>query len=176
MSTGNRPIFTGENALFWPHHAPDPSQSVEDPRDGLGLFGPFDPAQTYGIWYGVIGTKTGIRRFRDWVEKIQHPVVEKEPTRLRPPFPGFEAAFGIPFSPDPLIEVEFQEADLNKHVHIGDRFKRAYEIIGAARPDPGCSRKHACTLGIPKQSRETDTATGQTAIGDCVESQLGHLL
>jgi hypothetical protein len=33
MSTGNRPIFTGENALFWPHHAPDPSNTV---HFGLG--------------------------------------------------------------------------------------------------------------------------------------------
>lgn len=117
-------------------HLPEPTllfghnQSVEDPRDGLSLFGPFDPAQTYGIRYGVIGTKTGIGRFRKWVEKIQHPIVEKEPTRLRPPFPGFEAAFGIPFSSDPLIEVEFKEADLNKHVHIGDRFMRTYHTAG----------------------------------------------
>ena len=117
-------------------HLPEPTllfghgQSVEDPRDGLSLFGPFDPAQTYGIRYGVIGTKTGIQRFADWVERIQHPVVEEKPTRLRPPFPGFEAAFGIPFSPSPLIQVEFQEGDLNKHVHLGDRFKRTYETAG----------------------------------------------
>ncbi len=62
-------------------HLPEPTllfghgQSVEDPRDGLSLFGPFDPAQTFGVRYGVIGTKTGIRRFVEWVEKIQHPVV-----------------------------------------------------------------------------------------------------
>ena len=84
-------------------HLPEPTllfghgQSVEDPRDGLSLFGPFDPAQTFGVRYGVIGTKTGIRRFVEWVEKIQHPVVEEKPTRLRPPFPGFEAAFSRVF-------------------------------------------------------------------------------
>ena len=117
-------------------HLPEPTllfghgQSVEDPRDGLSLFGPFDPAQTFGVRYGVIGTKTGIRRFVEWVEKIQHPVVEEKPTRLRPPFPGFEAAFGIPFSPKPLVQVEFNEAELMKHVLIGDRFKRTYETAG----------------------------------------------
>ncbi|MCI0537558.1 MAG: hypothetical protein L0Z50_20280, partial [Verrucomicrobiales bacterium] len=117
-------------------HLPEPtllfghSQSIEDPRDGLSLFGPFDPAQTYGVRYGVIGTKDGIRRFAEWVERIQHPIVENPPTRLRPPFPGFEVAFGIPFSPKPLVKVEFQMSDLNKHVHIGDRFKRTYETAG----------------------------------------------
>jgi len=117
-------------------HLPEPTllfghgQSIEDPRDGLSLFGPFDPAQTFGVRYGVIGTKTGIRRFAEWVEKIQRPVVEEKPTRLRPPFPGFEAAFGIPFSPKPLVTVEFEESDLMKHVLIGDRFKRVYETAG----------------------------------------------
>jgi hypothetical protein len=117
-------------------HLPEPTllfghgQSIEDPRDGLGLFGPFDSAQILGVRYGVIGTKTGIRRFAEWVDKIQHPVVEEKPTRLRPPFPGFEAAFGIPFNPKPLVSVEFEESALMKHVHIGDRFKRVYETAG----------------------------------------------
>ena len=117
-------------------HLPEPTllfshgQSVEDPRDGLSLFGPFDAAQTYGVRYGVIGTKDGIRRFLNWVEKIQHPVIDSENMRGRPPFPGFEPAFGIPFSPEPLIRIEFLESDLNKHVFIGDRFKRTYETAG----------------------------------------------
>jgi hypothetical protein len=105
-------------------------QSVEDSRDGLSLFGPFDPAQTYSVRYGVIGTKEGIGRFLEWVERIQHPVIDKKPTRLRPPFPGFEVAFGIPFSPKPFLTMEFLDADLNQHVYIGDRFKRTYETAG----------------------------------------------
>jgi hypothetical protein len=105
-------------------------QSLEDPRDGLSLFGPFDPAQTYGVRYGVIGTKDGIRRFKSWVEKVQHPIVDGKNTRGRPPFPGFEAAFGVPFSPQPLVSIAFEESDLMKHVLIGDRFKRTYETAG----------------------------------------------
>jgi hypothetical protein len=63
-------------------HIPEPTlvfglgQSVEDPRDGLSLFGPFDPAQTFGVRYGVIGTKTGIERMCQWIEKIQKPVYD----------------------------------------------------------------------------------------------------
>ncbi|MBI3869846.1 MAG: hypothetical protein HY299_15090 [Verrucomicrobia bacterium] len=117
-------------------HLPEPTllfahgQSVEDPRDGLTLFGPFDPAQAYGVRYGVIGTAAGIRRFIAWVERIQRPVLDEGSGRLRPPFPGFEAAFGIPFSTKPLVTVEIEETDLNKCVLIGEKFKRTYETAG----------------------------------------------
>jgi hypothetical protein len=117
-------------------HFPEPTllfghgQSLEDPRDGLSLFGPFDAAQTYGIRYGVIGTKDGIRRFQEWAQKIQHPILENPPTRLRPPFPGFEAAFGIQFGTKPLVQVEINESDLNKHVLLADHFKRTFETAG----------------------------------------------
>lgn len=105
-------------------------QCVEDPRDGLSLFGPFDPAQTYGVRYGVIGTKAGIRRLQSWIDKIQHPVVDANNIRGRPPFPGFEAAFGIPLSSKPNICIEFEESELSKCVFIGERFKRTYETAG----------------------------------------------
>ena len=74
----NKLIHIPEPTLLFGH-----SQSIEDPRDGLSLFGPFDPAQTFGVRYGVIGINTGIRRFAEWVDKIQRPVVEETPTRLR---------------------------------------------------------------------------------------------
>jgi hypothetical protein len=48
-------------------------QTLEDPRDGLALFGPHD-ATVYGVRAGVIGTKDGIRRFNQWVKSIQEPV------------------------------------------------------------------------------------------------------
>ena len=117
-------------------HIPEPTlvfglgQSVEDPRDGLSLFGPYDPAQTFGVRYGVIGTKIGIERMCQWIEKVQKPVYDEPLTRLRPPFPGFEAVFGVPFPVKPTVKIEFSEADLSKFVHIGDRHKRTYETAG----------------------------------------------
>ena len=50
------------------------NQAVEDPRDGLSLFGPFDVGKTYGIRPAVIGTRAGIDRFWHWVESIQRPI------------------------------------------------------------------------------------------------------
>jgi hypothetical protein len=92
-------------------HLPEPSllfgyeQAVEDPRDGLTLFGPLDGGKPYGIRAGAIGTPEGLRRFENWVQKIQGLVTEPEASVARPPFPGFEAAFGIPWSPTPTVRI-----------------------------------------------------------------------
>ncbi len=115
-------IYLPEPTLLFGH-----GQSVEDPRDGLSLFGPHDQAQTYGIRYGVIGTREGIQRFHSWVERIQIPVIDESSERVRPPFPGFEAAFGIPFKPTALVPLEFSESELLKLVHLGDRHQRTFK-------------------------------------------------
>src|SRR5918999_5303169 len=87
-------------------------QAMEDPRDGLSLFGPLDEGKTYGIRAGVIGRKDGIRRFKNWVERIQGPI-SNEPLQIaRPPFPGFEAAFRIPWNPQPTFQIEISDDDL----------------------------------------------------------------
>lgn len=48
-------------------------QKMEDPRDGLTLFGPLDDGSPYGIRAGVIGTRAGIESFKQWVEWAQRP-------------------------------------------------------------------------------------------------------
>ena len=78
------------------------NQAIEDPRDGLSLFGPLDVGRTYGIRPAVIGTRAGIDRFWRWVQSIQGPVNDNK--RSRPPFPGFEAAFGVPFGARGVFE------------------------------------------------------------------------
>jgi hypothetical protein len=58
-------------------HLPEPKlifghgQVMEDPRDGLALFGPFDrKAPQYGITVGVVGTAEGIDRFKRWLTSM----------------------------------------------------------------------------------------------------------
>ena len=63
-------------------------QKLEDPRDGLTLFGPLDEGKPYGIRWGVVGTDEGIQKFSRWVEKIQGVISNKQPDIARPPFPG----------------------------------------------------------------------------------------
>lgn len=125
MSDSRQLIHLTEPQLVFGHN-----QTMEDPRDGLTLLGPYDAAQNYGVKYGVVGTPEGIRRFKRWVSKIQNPVSEPSMGRKRPPFPGFEAAFGIPWSPLPLIEVPFEEEALAKKVMLDDRHKRTHEVVG----------------------------------------------
>lgn len=125
MKVSTELLHLSEPALLFKHN-----QSMEDPRDGLTFLGPYDSAQNYGVKYGVIGTSDGVRRFKAWVTKIQGPVREVDVGRKRPPFPGFQAAFGIPWSPEPLVELVYNEADLLKCVLLDDPHKRNYETVG----------------------------------------------
>lgn len=113
-------IHLAEPTLLFGH-----GQAVEDPRDGLTLFGPLDEGKPYGIRAGVIGTNDGIRRFKAWVERVQRPVPSENP-RGRPPFPGFEAVFQIPWKPDPTIQITISQEELTECVHIDDKHQRVF--------------------------------------------------
>src|ERR1700687_319395 len=103
-------------------------QALEDPRDGLNLFGPYDRGlgNAYGIRAGVIGTKAGIKRLNNWVKTIQMPVGLADATRFRPPFPGFEAAFQVLWNPEPTAQIEIDPEELNRHINIDDKYKRIF--------------------------------------------------
>lgn len=124
MSAANTIIKLPEPRLLFRH-----SQGVEDPRDGLTLFGPLDAGSPYGIRAGVIGTQGGISAFKRWVTWIQRPVTTEQPNIARPPFPGFEAIFRIPWSPTPSIEQIIQEEELNSHLFLDDRHQRVFETV-----------------------------------------------
>ena len=89
-------------------------QAVEDPRDGLSLFGPLNAGKPYGIRAGAIGTRDGLRRFRGWVDTLRGPIFENPSSPAMPAFPGFEAVFGIPWQSPPTIEMEVPESELNR--------------------------------------------------------------
>ncbi len=115
-------------------HLPEPKlvfgydQVMEDPRDGLTLFGPYDRKDPiYGITVGVIGTQEGIDRFLRWMVTIQGPVRNPTPKRERPPFPGFEAVFGVKCEPKPVQQVVLDKAKLSTLLHYDDRHRRIYE-------------------------------------------------
>lgn len=73
-------------------------QFLEDPHDGLSLFGPYGidvSAHPKNIAIGVIGTTEGITSFNRWCKAVRGAVYpgEDHDTHLWPVFPGFEAAF-----------------------------------------------------------------------------------
>jgi len=104
-------------------------QKLEDPRDGLSLFGPFEKSRPLGIQWGIIGTKDGFNRFKNWVKKIQGPISNIPPDIARPPFPGFEAVFGIPWEIEPVLRLEVTEEEIRKNLYLSDKHQRVYNTV-----------------------------------------------
>lgn len=117
-------IRLSEPALLFRHN-----QALEDPRDGLALFGPLDAGKPYGIRFGVIGTTEGIRRFKEWVERIQKPITNQPAQIARPPFPGFEAVFRIPWDIKPVLTLHVSEQEINSTVLLDDKYQRVYKTV-----------------------------------------------
>jgi hypothetical protein len=104
-------------------------QATEDPRDGLTLFGPLDRVKPYGIRYGVVGTPDGVKYLHEWVSRCQRPVAPPEPDPARPIFPGFQAAFGIPWSPNPVYKATVDSTELHRRIRYDDRHMRVYSAV-----------------------------------------------
>ena len=94
-------------------------QKLTYPRDGLFLFGPVqDSSDPPAVRYGVIGTKEGVRRHRDWAEKVAGfipiPLPGKRSRSVEPqhiPFPGFAEAFSTPWSSKPHHVIDTIDPD-----------------------------------------------------------------
>lgn len=108
------------------------NQAMEDPRDGLTLFNPLDEGKVYGLRAGVIGTTEGIRRYNSWVKRIQLPIIDTDKFGNslihRPYFPGFEAAFRIPWQ-SRALEVVIPDGELEKYLYLDDRYNRVYKTV-----------------------------------------------
>ncbi len=105
-------------------------QLMEDPRDGLTLFGPLDEGKPYGIKAGVIGTKAGIDLFERWVEWVQRPVFTKPPVPGRPPFPGFEAVFRTRWNVKPILTLAVQDEEIDEFLYLDEPHQRVYGTVG----------------------------------------------
>lgn len=103
-------------------------QTMEDPRDGLTLFGPLEETHPPAIRYGVVGTETGVQKFREWVEALQKPIFSQD-GRSRPFFPGFEAAFRCEMLSVPYKTKLVNERELNRRVHQADPYQRVYDTV-----------------------------------------------
>lgn len=110
------------------------SQFLENPHDGLSLFGPYGidaSAHPKNLSVGVIGTPDGIKAFTHWCKVARGPIYPDQglDPHLWPVFPGFDAAFcsELPREPIPLLEldpIQLKEAATNK-----DPSKRAAEVV-----------------------------------------------
>ncbi len=112
------------------------NQKLEDPHDGLALFGPVDlnisSQKPSKIRWGVIGTKKGISFLQEWIKIIQKPILPEAGTqkeRIWPPFPGFEAVFHAELPTQPSSAFEVSEEELIKASQENDPYKRAFHVV-----------------------------------------------
>ncbi len=104
-------------------------QALPDPRDGLTIFGPLDEGKPYGIRAGVIGTPDGIKRFQHYVTRLQQPIITAYTGITRPFYPGFTAAFRIPWNPTPVATITINTDALNNAVHLNDAVQRITKTV-----------------------------------------------
>jgi len=106
-------------------------QILEDPHDGLTLFGPLDAGKIHGMRVGVVGTKDGIQRYRNWVLSIQTPLFPPkiQDALFRPVFPGFRAVFGVPWPVEPEIELAIDSEELTTALRESDRHHRVFKTV-----------------------------------------------
>ena len=123
-SSSRKLIYLPEPLLLFRH-----SQAMEDPRDGLTLFGPLDVASPLGVRAGVVGTDYGAAAFRRWVAALHHPVRTAKPIASRPPYPGFETVFRIPWADHPLQQAIIPTEELKRRLYQDDRHLRVYQTV-----------------------------------------------
>jgi hypothetical protein len=123
MSNLKKLIKIEEPRILFAHN-----QKMEDPRDGLTLFGPLENNKPYGIRNGVISTKEGLRKFKYYLKSIQFPVYNKN-NITRPIFPGFETVFRMAWNTDRLIHIEITNSELGKVLYHEDAHNRTYNTV-----------------------------------------------
>ena len=108
-------------------------QTVDDPRDGLSLFGPFDadsPSHPRNISYAVVGAPQGLDAFSAWAKALNGPLVAADLNhRLWPPFPGFDAAFNTNWPATPTRQCEIEEGRLAALAQNVDPSRRVADVV-----------------------------------------------
>ena len=115
-------IYLDEPNLVFGH-----SQATEDPRDGLTLFGPYEQVPKSTIQAGVIGTLDGVNLYKQFVSRIQKPLLSKKVQR--PSFPGFEAVFGVAWPENPNLTRVIDEDALSSLLSIRNLNKRTFKVV-----------------------------------------------
>ena len=104
------------------------NQKLEDPRDGLTIFGPLEPLRPYGIISGVISTKQGLEKFKKFLKEIESPIYNRDNTS-RPFFPGFNSVFKMEWSPEKIYHINIENSELGKCLYYEDVHYRTYYTV-----------------------------------------------
>ncbi len=125
----NKAILLAEPHLEFRH-----GQFLEDPHDGLSLFGPYGvevSSHPKNMTFGVIGTPQGIQAFNHWCRNSRGPGYpgNDRDTHLWPVFPGFEAAFCSDVPREPAWSHELDPEKLTQASMLKDPNKRAAGVV-----------------------------------------------
>ena len=108
------------------------NQMTEHPKDGLFLFGP--PASNQNparMDVGVMGTAEGVRRYGKWVKSasgtISAPETGREENKTM--WPGFQAAFGIPWPLTPFATITIDGDILSRRIRSDDRHEAIFKAV-----------------------------------------------
>jgi hypothetical protein len=104
------------------------NQKLEDPRDGLTIFGPLENLRPYGIISGVVSTKKGLEKFKSFLKEIESPIYNRDNTS-RPFFPGFNSVFKMEWSAKKIYHVPIDESELGKCLYHEDVYSRTYQTV-----------------------------------------------
>jgi len=105
-------------------------QHHESPKDGLFLFGPLDAAPMQVLRIGALGTKDGLKRFRNWLGEVRGIVPAKDdPSPQHRMFPGFGAVFGAELPNNPTVELYIDDDELHRKVFDADRHQGMFATV-----------------------------------------------
>ena len=105
-------------------------QKLQDPRDGLMLFGPFSRLKIKGqVNVGIIGPERQRDHFKEYLHIIHRPIFPDVVDKARPYFPGLEAAFGIYVNFDNLVEINVSSTELDKCLRYTDGHQRVHNLV-----------------------------------------------
>lgn len=106
------------------------SQILDDPKQGLFLFGPLDERRPASMRVGVVGTPAGIELYKQWVKSINGFIpAAREDALHQIGYPGFEAVFRTPWPLQPITALPISTSDISKALRISDRHVGIYEAV-----------------------------------------------
>lgn len=97
-------------------------------KDGLYLYGPLSNKKE--IRYGVIGTKNGLNRLKNWIKQIQSYIPLEDSTKLHfSSFPGFQAVFKSELPLEPISLIEVPENEIYEKIRIENIQEAVYKTV-----------------------------------------------
>lgn len=102
-------------------------QPMEDPRDGLTLFGPYSRTNITSAKIGIIGTEIGIKIFREWLNKVEKPVKSFD-NIARPFFPGVSATYELKINHQAIKQLTIDEDNIREFLNYQDSHQRVHNL------------------------------------------------